>query len=127
LPEVKLGLMPGNGGTPRLIDLIGESRAMELLVTGDAIAPKQAFDYGLFNRLYPKENFETEVLAYVSKLANGAGEAMTAIKKYVQKHKGLGEEEALKLEKETVNNLYDTYDAKEGFLAFVEKREPKFK
>ena len=48
LPEVKLGLMPGNGGTPRLIDLIGMSRAMELLVTGENINPQQAFDFGLF-------------------------------------------------------------------------------
>jgi enoyl-CoA hydratase/carnithine racemase len=127
LPEVKLGLMPGNGGTPRLIDLIGASRAMELLVTGDAISPKQAFDYGLFHKIFSKEEFENEVINYVKNLSKGAGEAMSAIKKYVQNHKGLGVEEALLIETESVNSLYNTSDAKEGFLAFVEKREPKFK
>lgn len=127
LPEVKLGLMPGNGGAPRLIDLIGASRAMELLVTGNNISPQKAYEYGLFNQLYDKETFETEVENYVNNLAKGAGEAMAAIKKYVQKHKGLKLQESLDLETKLVNTLYDTPDAKEGFTAFVEKRTPNYK
>lgn len=127
LPEVKLGLMPGNGGTPRLIDLIGASRAMDLLVTGNNISPQKAYDYGLFNQLYDQESFEKEVKDYVNNLAKGAGEAMSAIKKYVQQHKGLKLQESLDLETELVNTLYDTPDAKEGFTAFVEKRTPNYK
>ncbi|WP_298503363.1 enoyl-CoA hydratase-related protein [uncultured Maribacter sp.] len=126
LPEVKLGLMPGNGGTPRLIDLIGVSRAMELLVTGNSISPDKAYQYGLFNHIYTKDAFNKEVNTYVNNLAQGAGKAMSAIKKYVQNHKGLSAEASLQLETEAVNFLYDTADAKEGFLAFVEKRKPKF-
>ncbi len=126
LPEVKLGLMPGNGGTPRLIDLIGASRAMELLVTGDAISSQKAYDFGLFNQLYTADVFENEVNNYVVNLAQGAGKAMASIKKYVQLHKGRNLEESLNLETELVNPLYNTNDAKEGFLAFVEKRKPKF-
>lgn len=127
LPEVKLGLMPGNGGTPRLIDLIGASRAMDLLVTGNNISPQKAYDYGLFNQLYDQESFEKEVKDYANNLAKGAGEAMSAIKKYVQQHKGLKLQESLDLETELVNTLYDTPDAKEGFTAFVEKRTPNYK
>lgn len=127
LPEVKLGLMPGNGGTPRLINLIGESKAIELLITGDNIDPQQAYNFSLFNQLYSSHEFEKKVSDYVSKLANGAGEAMAAIKRFVQKHKGMNAQQALDFETECVNNLYDTPDAKEGFQAFVEKREQKFK
>ena len=127
LPEVKLGLMPGNGGTPRLIDLIGASRAMEMFVTGESINPQQAFQYGLFNHLYSKEQFKEKVDDYVKKLAKGPGQAMAAIKQYVHKHKGLNLQQSLDLETEIVNTLYNTPDAIEGFKAFVEKRDPKFK
>ncbi len=126
LPEVKLGLMPGNGGTPRLIDLIGASRAMELLVTGNSIDAQKAYDFGLFNQLYDAANFDSQVNSYVNSLAAGAGAAMTAIKTYVQQHKGMDKQQALDAETASVNNLYDTLDAKEGFNAFVEKRNPKF-
>ncbi|SIT02367.1 short chain enoyl-CoA hydratase [Zobellia uliginosa] len=127
LPEVKLGLMPGNGGTPRLIDLIGASRAMELLLTGNSISPQKAYDFGLFNQLYTKGEFEQKVMAYVNSLALGPGEAMAAIKHYVQKHKGMTWQESLNYETQCVDSLYDTFDAKEGFQAFIEKRVPKFK
>ncbi|EIJ40714.1 enoyl-CoA hydratase/carnithine racemase [Galbibacter orientalis DSM 19592] len=127
LPEVKLGLMPGNGGTPRLIDLIGVSRAMELLVTGHTISPQKAYDYGLFHQLYNKTVFNKEVENYVNELASGAGQAMKAIKEYIKLHKGMTAAQALDFENSSVNTLYDTYDAKEGFLAFIEKRTPKFK
>ncbi len=126
LPEVKLGLMPGNGGTPRMIDLLGASRAMELLVTGNNITPQKAYEFGLFNQLFKANEFEAKVEEYVTNLANGAGEAMAAIKKYVQNHKGMDKDRALDYETECVQALYDTHDAKEGFLAFVEKREPKY-
>ena len=126
LPEVKLGLIPGNGGTPGLIDLIGISRATELLITGESMDPVRAYEFGLFNQLYAADQFDKQVKQYVNKLAQGAGSAMATIKQYVRKHKGMDAEEALAFETECVNRLYDTSDAKEGFLAFVEKREPNY-
>lgn len=126
LPEVKLGLMPGNGGTPRMIDLLGASRAMELLLTGDNVNAQKAYDFGLFNQLFPAVEFEEQVDQYISKLENGAGKAMAAIKAYVQNYKGMSKEKALAYETECVNALYNTFDGKEGFNAFVEKREPKY-
>ena len=127
LPEVKLGLMPGNGGTPRLIDLIGSSRAMELLVTGNSISPKRAYDIGLFNQLYAEGSFQDEVESYLDELSKGPGEAMAAIKNYVKNHKGMSLSESLEFETKSVNDLYDTPDAREGLLAFTEKRTAKFK
>ena len=127
LPEVRLGLMPGNGGTPRLIDLIGASRAMELLVTGDSINPKQAYEFGLFNQLYSRDEFKEKVDQYINKLAAGPGKAMYAIKLYVQKHKGMNLQQSLDFETQTVKSLYGTPDAIEGFKAFVDKRDPEFK
>ncbi|PKQ63077.1 hypothetical protein BZG02_09935 [Labilibaculum filiforme] len=126
LPEVKLGLMPGNGGAPRMIDLLGTSRAMELLVTGNNISPQKAYDFGLFNQLFPADEFDENVAKYVGNLSKGAGEAMAAIKHYVQHHKGMNAQQGLDYETECVKKLYDTPDAKEGFLAFVEKRDPKY-
>lgn len=126
LPEVKLGLMPGNGGTPRMIDLIGASRAMELLVSGRNIDPQTAYDFGLFNLLYKADEFNEKVEAYVQELAQGAGKAMAAVKHYVNAHKGMTTDEGLDYETMCVNKLYDTPDAKEGFLAFVEKRTPNY-
>lgn len=126
LPEVKLGSMPGNGGTPRLIELIGMSRAMELVVTGDSIGPQQAYEFGLFNQLYAKKDFEDQVNIYLNKLTSGPGKAMSAIKQFVQAHKGLNMQRALDLETNSAKALYNTPDAIEGFRAFTEKRDPKF-
>lgn len=126
LPEVKLGLMPGNGGTPRMIDLIGASRAIELLLTGNNIDPLTAWHYGLFNQLFKAGEFEEKVNDYADNLANGAGLAMATIKRYVQNHKGMNLQQALNYETECAKKLYETHDAKEGFLAFVEKRKPNF-
>lgn len=126
LPEVKLGLMPGNGGTPRLIDLIGASKAMELLVTGDSISPQEAYELGLFNQLFKNDEFTDKVNGFVNRLAKGPKKAMQSIKKYVIQHKGMTANEALQYETTSVNKLYDTHDAIEGFKAFVEKRVPEF-
>ena len=127
LPEVKHGLMPGNGGVPRLIDLIGAGKAMEMLITGESISPLQAYDFGLFNQLYPSDEFDKKVETYLDNLAKGAEQAMSAIKKYVQRYRGMDIQQSLDFETECVKTLYDTPDAIEGFRAFVEKRDPKFK
>lgn len=127
LPEIKLGLIPGNGGTPRLIRLIGLGRAFELLVSGDNISPKTAHTLGIFNQLFPVENFEEETETYIRKLATGPRKAMAAIKYFSRQSQGMNLEQSLALETECVNPLYETEDAKEGFRAFVEKRNPMYK
>ena len=126
LPEIKLGLIPGNGGTVRLINLIGAGRAIELLTTGENVQPEQAHQYGLVNHIFPKNNFKKKVEKYAEKLAAGAGKAMAKIKQFNIQSMGMDLNQALELEKKYVNGLYDTFDAKEGFDAFIEKRPPNF-
>lgn len=127
LPEIKLGLIPGNGGTQRLIRLINRTKALELLLTGDTFGAQEAFELGLFSHLYPKDTFEESVENYAQKLAQGPFEAMKAIKVCVNKGMELPLQEALQLEDMLVNPLYDSEDAIEGLKAFVEKRAPRFK
>lgn len=126
LPEIKLGLIPGNGGSQRLTKLIGLPLALEMLTTGDPISPQQAISYHLINRLIDSEIFEQEVLAYATKIAQGPAKAIAATKKAVYGGALLPINEALALEQTLVSQLYDTDDAKEGFNAFVEKRLPVF-
>jgi enoyl-CoA hydratase/carnithine racemase len=127
LPEIKLGLIPGNGGSQRLIRLINKTKALELLLTGDTFDGKEAFDLGLFSHLYPVAKFNAAVTAYAEKLAQGPFEAMSAIKLCVNQGGELPLKEGLALEDDLVNGLYDTDDAKEGLKAFVEKRTARFK
>ena len=126
LPEIKLGLIPGNGGSQRLTKLIGIPRALELLVTGEPISPKQALAYQLIHCLYHSETFNEDVLLYANKIANGAAKAVAATKKAVYDGALLPIEKALILEQNLVTTLYETEDAKEGFNAFIEKRVPVF-
>ncbi len=126
LPEVNLGLMPGNGGIPKLVQLVGSSRAFELLVSGGTFSSEEAFQFGLVSKLFDEDTAEAEALAYVQKLSLGPKKAMSAIKQTIRKGYGMPLKEFLNLEKTNVNKLYDTFDAKEGFNAFVEKRKPNF-
>lgn len=127
MSEVKLGLIPCNGGTQRLIRRINLSRALEFLLSGDPITPDQAFDIGLVNQFYPEHEFEVLTTAYLENLASGPALAMSAIKQAVNQGSEMSLENGLKLESKLAESLYETDDAKEGFNAFLEKRTPKFK
>lgn len=127
LPEVNIGLIPGNGGTQRLIRLIGTGRALEMLVTGAYTGPGEAHTLGLVNHVFPSENFLENMENYAEKVAGGPLEAMAAIKICVAKGMELSLEEGLSLEASLANQLYETDDAKEGSKAFIEKRKPEFK
>tara|TARA_R110002049_G_scaffold5422_3_gene37579 strand:+ start:7714 stop:8484 length:771 start_codon:yes stop_codon:yes gene_type:complete len=127
MSEINLGLMPGNGGTQRLIRRINLSRALEFLLSGDSITPDQAFDIGLVNQFYPQSEFKVLSTEYLENLSSGPALAMSAIKKAVNKGSELSLEDGLLLETKLAEGLYDTEDAKEGLKAFVEKRKAVFK
>ncbi len=126
LPEVKLGLLPGNGGTQRLLRLVGTSKALELMALGDNISPAEAYRIGLVNRLYPVDGFEDRVSEDLQKLADGPPLALAALKRSMQEGCELRLKGALQLEADLVDGLYDTKDAQEGFQAFCEKRVPSY-
>ncbi len=126
LPEVRLGLMPGNGGSVRLPRLVGPSRALDLLTTGRTIGPAEAWRLGLVDRLLPAESLDAEALAYAESIAQGPSVAIAAIKQSVYRGTERDLESALRLEAELVDPLYDAPDAAEGLAAFLEKRPPQF-
>lgn len=128
LPEVKLGIIPGWGGTQRLPKFIGKTRAMEMILTGDPITAQQARDYGLVNRVAPAASLLEEAKALAKKLAAGAPVAQREILKAVTR--GLEatlEEGVYKIEAAGSAAVFSSEDAREGAMAFFQKRPPEFK
>jgi enoyl-CoA hydratase/3-hydroxyacyl-CoA dehydrogenase len=122
-PEIKLGIIPGFGGTQRLPRLVGENKALEMNLTGDAVTADDAFEYGLVNRVVPDhELFETAML-WARKLAQQAPVAVELIKQ--ASHKG-DIDEGIEAEKQAFAAAFATEDAKEGISAFLGKRTPDF-
>jgi len=126
LPEVTLGLLPGNGGTQRLPRLIGANKALEMMLTGETVTPEQALELGIVNRTFPAEAIVEEMEAYASMLAQGASQAVGSIKRAVNRGIAMELKNGLGLELELMEPLFDSEDAKEGLTAFTEKRPPVY-
>ncbi|MEM7531150.1 MAG: enoyl-CoA hydratase-related protein [Chloroflexota bacterium] len=126
LPEVTLGILPGNGGTQRLSRLIGPNKALEMMITGERVDPQTALNLGIVNQLLDAETFANDVQAYAHKVANGASVAIGSIKRAVYDGMESSLEDGLALERKLIAPLYDTKDAAEGFAAFSEKRPPVY-
>jgi enoyl-CoA hydratase/carnithine racemase len=127
VPEVTLGLLPGNGGTQRLPRLIGRQKAMELLVTGKPLDPRTAAALGVVDRLVPADRLLPEAIAFAATLAAGPTLAIGEIKLVAKQGLEMSLESGLALEREGIFRLFETADAKEGLSAFAEKRKPTFK
>jgi enoyl-CoA hydratase/carnithine racemase len=127
VPEVTLGLLPGNGGTQRLPRLIGRQNAMELLLTGKPLDPKAAAALGVVDRLVPAEQLLPEAVAFAASLAAGPTVAIGEIKLTAKQGLEMSLESALALERGGIFRLFETADAKEGMNAFAEKRKPTWK
>ncbi len=125
-PEIKLGIIPGFGGTQRFVRLLGKSRAMELLFTGENIDAATAVELGLVSRVVPAAELMIVAQELAKKFAAQAPLAIAAIKRAV--HNGLDRpmEEALAEERKEFAAIRFTHDAIEGITAFLEKRPPAF-
>jgi enoyl-CoA hydratase/carnithine racemase len=126
LPEVTLGLLPGNGGTQRLPRLVGWSRALDLMVTGRTLTPEEAHRAGVVDALHPAEELAERTLAYARSVAAAAPLAVAAIKRAVREGGALPAADGLALEQDLMAGLFASADAREGLTAFVEKRSPTF-
>jgi enoyl-CoA hydratase/carnithine racemase len=128
LPEVTLGVLPGTGGTQRLARLVGKSRALELMTTGRTFEFEEAEAIGLINHVFPPENFWEKVLEFAGQFVppNKAAKAVGLIKRSVQSGLEVPFSEALAIERELQQQLFQSEDAKEGLSAYVEKRKPSF-
>ena len=129
LPEVNLGVLPGTGGTQRLSRMVGKSKAIELMATGNTFTFEEAKEYGIINDLFERENFMENVMEYARQFCppNKASKAVGRIKRAVQTGWEIPLEAALALERENQQLLFQSEDAKEGLAAYVEKRPSEFK
>ncbi|MGH9651556.1 MAG: enoyl-CoA hydratase/isomerase family protein [Terriglobales bacterium] len=129
LPEVALGVLPGTGGTQRLPRLIGKARALELMVLGRNMPFEEAKELGLVNEIFPADSFWDDVLTYARQFVPPAkaSKAVGRIKRCVQSGMEVGFQDALALEREMQQQLFESGDAKEGLQAYVDKRVPSFR
>jgi enoyl-CoA hydratase/carnithine racemase len=126
LPEVKLGVLPGTGGTQRLSRLIGKSRALDLMITGRLLGPQEALDLGIVNYIYPADELLGKVEEYANNIVHSATRAIGAIKQAVVQGTEVHLDAGFFMERELQNRLFISQDAQEGLQAFIDKREPRF-
>ena len=125
-PEVKLGLIPGGGGTQRLSRLIGPSRAKELIMLGERLSAEEAERWGLVNHVYADDAFDAEIGKFARKLADGPPIALKFAKRVVDQGLDAPMETALALEHQAFGLLFSTEDMIEGTTAFLSKKNPEF-
>lgn len=126
LPEVKVGTIPGAGGTQRLPRTVGGSDAMLMLLTGDMIDAAEALRLGLISRIVPAGELVAEAQSLARRIAANAPLSVRAIKRLVRDGRALPLEEAMRLERLAWGLLRDTEDRMEGRRAFQEKRAPNY-
>jgi enoyl-CoA hydratase/carnithine racemase len=122
-----LGLLPGNGGTQRLPRIIGVPKALDLMVTGRPVSPGEAHNLGILNRLYAPADLAEKTLEYAGGLARGATAAIGEIKLTTYAGSEMKIADALARERDGIEKLFGTEDAREGLSAFAEKRKAEFK
>ena len=132
LPEVSLGVLPGTGGTQRLVRIVGKSKAIELMASGQLFEFERGLELGILNQVFEAktaEQFAQMVQDYAKQFTtpNKAAHAVGRIKRAVQTGAEIPFESALALERELQQQLFQSEDAKEGLTAYVEKRKPNFK
>jgi enoyl-CoA hydratase len=126
-PEIKLGIIPGGGGTQRMVRLIGEGKAMELILTGDMITAVEAERLGLVNYVFPAEELESKTLEIANKIAEMSPVALAMAKQAVKNAARLGLKAGLDAEVDLFALCFSSEDKEEGVRAFLEKRKPEFK
>jgi len=126
-PEINLGIIPGGGGTQRLTKLIGETKAMELILTGDMIDAPTALRLGLVNYVFATEELEAKTLELANKIAEKSPIALQMAKEAVKLSSRSNLDEGLRREVDLFAICFSTEDKEEGVAAFLEKRKPVFK
>lgn len=131
LPEVKLGVLPGTGGTQRLVRVVGKARAIELMASGEVFDFDHAAQLGIVNQVWDADShddFHAAVLDYVGGFIppKAPSRAVGLIKRACQSGADVGLQEGLALERELQQRLFEGQDAIEGLAAYLEKREPSF-
>ena len=125
-PEVKIGIIPGGGGTQRLTRAVGKYKAMKICLTGDMFNAREAFEMGLVSEVVADAEVEKRALEMAQQIAGLAPLAVQQIKEVVLAGQDASLDAALRLETKAIQLLFASQDQKEGMAAFIEKRKPKF-
>ncbi|WP_405218536.1 enoyl-CoA hydratase-related protein [Agrococcus sp. Ld7] len=126
-PEIGLGVIPGIGGTQRIMRIVGYPKAAELVLTGRRIDAAEAERIGIVSRVVPAAELQAEAEQLAASIASKSLPALVAAKAALDGALETGLEEGIALEAERFTALFDTADQKEGMAAFREKREPNFR
>lgn len=129
LPEVNLGVLPGTGGTQRLSRVVGKSHAIEMMALGRTMDFEEGMSLGLIDHIFESDGFWENVLSYAKQFVppGKAAKSVGRIKRAVQTGLELPFQDALALERELQQQLFESADAAEGLSAYLEKRKPEFK
>ena len=125
-PEINLGIIPGGGGTQRLTHLVGEGKAMELILTGEIIDAQTAYSYGLVNMVVAAEELEAKTLEIANRIAEKSPIALRMAKEAVKTAARSTLDEGLRREIDLFALCFSSADKDEGVKAFMEKRKPEF-
>lgn len=126
-PEINLGIIPGGGGTQRLTRLVGEGRAMEMILTGEMIDARTAFDIGLVNHVLPPGELVAKTMEIANRIADKSPIALSLAKEAVKLASRSTLDEGLRREVDLFALCFSTEDKDEGVGAFLEKRKPAWK
>ncbi|MGC3939687.1 enoyl-CoA hydratase-related protein [Roseobacter sp. EG26] len=126
-PEVKIGCIPGIGGTQRLTRLIGVARAMDMILTGRMITAEEALHYGLVSRILPAEDLLAEATQIAGQIAGYPKDITMMARACIRHSQEATLEAGLRFERQMYHALYGSYAQKEGMAAFREKRDPQFR
>ena len=126
VPEVELGLIPGEAGTQLLPRYVGRAKALKMMVASETLNPQEAIEIGLFDELVSAGEAEAEAVAFAAEVAQKPNKAVGLSKVAVNEGMEMSLYEALGHERELQNQLFDTPGSKEGVDAFLNKREPDF-
>jgi enoyl-CoA hydratase len=126
-PEIKIGIIPGAGGTQRLTRALGKAKAMEMILTGRNLSAREAYDRGLVSEVVAREETLPAALALATEIAALPPLAIKAAKESVNRAYELSLEAGLEFERRNFFMLFASDDQKEGMAAFVEKRKPEWK
>jgi len=126
-PEIKIGTMPGAGGTQRLTRAVGKAKAMEMVLTGKMMSAQEALGFGLVNKVVPVELYLEEALKLAGEVAAMSPVAVRLAKEAINRVFESSLEDGLQFERKNFYLTFSSEDQKEGMAAFVEKRRPVFK
>ncbi|MES2635166.1 MAG: enoyl-CoA hydratase-related protein [Pseudomonadota bacterium] len=125
-PEIRIGIIPGGGGTQRLVAAIGKHRAMKYLLTGAMFSGREAFEMGLASEAVPDDQVDARAVELAREIASLSPLAVQQLKDVALRGMDLPLDAGLALETKALHLLFSTEDQKEGMAAFIEKRPPKF-